>query len=71
MALRTFYENGYGLIRGVDERVAVVISDAFRGLREWEGFMPSNRYNRVVLDTVSRRRWLKYQAAYLSLTISR
>ncbi|KAG7530245.1 hypothetical protein FFLO_05175 [Filobasidium floriforme] len=50
-ALRTFYEDGYGLIRGVDGRVAVVISDAFRGLREWEGFMPSNRFNRVVLDT--------------------
>jgi hypothetical protein len=40
-------------MRGVDERVAVVISDAFRGLREWEGFMPSSRYNSVVLDTVS------------------
>jgi hypothetical protein len=40
-------------MRGVDGRVAVVISDAFRGLREWEGFMPSSRYNSVVLDTVS------------------
>ena len=50
--LRRFYEDGYGLIRGSSGGVAVVISEAFRGLKEWEGFMPSDRYSRVVLNTV-------------------
>jgi len=59
--LRRFYEDGYGLIRGTSGGVAVIISEAFRGLKEWEGFMPSDRYSRVALDTVRglgvRRAW--------------
>jgi len=48
--LRRFYGKGYDVVRKhCDERVAIVISDAFRP-RKWNGFMTGPRHTNVVLD---------------------
>jgi glucan 1,3-beta-glucosidase len=53
-ALRGYYKQGYDTVRKMSG-VPVVISDGFKGVGEWESFMPSERYDAVVMDVVSRR----------------
>lgn len=55
--LRRYYEAGYQVVRSADDTqgdgIVVVLSEAFRGLSDWENFMPGDRYKGVALDVVS------------------
>lgn len=50
--LKDFYIEGYhGIRRAENKDLSVTISDSFRWVREWEGFMRPPQFEKVYLDT--------------------
>jgi glucan 1,3-beta-glucosidase len=51
--LEQYYKDGYEEVRKFGDQPVLLMSEAYRSLGFWSGFMPQPQYNKVALDVVS------------------